>query len=163
METKHKLRGVHNQPNDVWKTPVSIVRKMIDMCKLKEGEVVLDPCREDGAFYNELREPKVWCEISQGVDFLVHWLSVDVIIGNPPFSQWDSWLRHTIALKPKRFCYLFGTLNLTPNRIRLALDNGYHLVHLVFVYINGYFGHSYLALFSQVPCIPTIEHLPRAV
>jgi len=155
------LRGVHNKPNDVWKTPATLVKKMIEICKLKDHEIVLDPCREEGAFYNQLREPKRWCEITQDVDFLTFREPVDCIIGNPPFSQWDVWLRHTISLEPSRFCYIFGTLNLTPNRIRMARDHGYHLVHLAFVYIHGYFGHSFVALFSKTPTIPIIEYLPR--
>lgn len=156
-----KLRGIHNKSNDVWKTPSRFVLKMIEMIKLKENEIVLDPCKEEGAFYNVLREPKHWCEITMGVDFLSYNNKVDVIIGNPPFSKWDVWLQHTLKLNPDRFCYIFGTLNLTPNRIRLALEHGYHIVHLVFVYIKGYFGHSFVVLFSKTPSIPIIEELPR--
>jgi hypothetical protein len=48
----------------------------------------LDPCRGAGAFYDALPEPKDWCEIEQGRDFLTYKPAqkIDWIITNPPWS-----------------------------------------------------------------------------
>jgi hypothetical protein len=46
----------------------------------------LDPCRGGGAFYDALSEPKFWCEIKEGRDFLDWTERVDWIVTNPGWS-----------------------------------------------------------------------------
>jgi hypothetical protein len=46
----------------------------------------LDPCRGGGAFYDALPEPRDWCEVQDGRDFLRYRRKVDWIITNPPWS-----------------------------------------------------------------------------
>ena len=60
--------------NDVVYTPREIARQMIafytgDLVR----EFVLDPCRGDGAFYDQYPNycQKEWCEITEGRDFLI--------------------------------------------------------------------------------------------
>ncbi len=51
--------------------------------------MVLDPCRGDGAFYDQYPDhvDRRWCEFNQGRDFL-DWLApVQWIITNPPWSK----------------------------------------------------------------------------
>jgi hypothetical protein len=47
---------------------------------------ILDPCRGDGAFYDNLPDGADWCELTQGRDFLDWSERVDWIITNPPWS-----------------------------------------------------------------------------
>ena len=148
MDKSKKIRD-RKIPNDVFITPNYIVKRMIEIACIQEHETVLDPCKGEGAFYDELTGIKYWCEILLGKDFYEWKEQVDVIIGNPPFSQWDKWMEHTVSLQPKRICYLFGALNLTPNRLKKLSLHGYHVTNLVFVRINGYFGHSYLTLLEK--------------
>ena len=54
--------------NDVVYTPDLIVNLMLDFCNYK-NEIVLDSCRGKGAFYNKLKEPKFYCEITEDIDF----------------------------------------------------------------------------------------------
>ena len=53
---------------------------------------LLEPCKGDGSFYDIMKEPKDWCEISEGKDFLSYNKKVDWIITNPPFSIYDLFL-----------------------------------------------------------------------
>ena len=48
----------------------------------------LDPCKGLGAFYDALPEPKDWCEIQQGRDFLKYepTQKISWVITNPPWS-----------------------------------------------------------------------------
>lgn len=48
----------------------------------------LDPCRGAGAFYDALPEPRDWCEIEQGRDFLTYEpaQTISWAITNPPWS-----------------------------------------------------------------------------
>jgi hypothetical protein len=52
----------------------------------KPSGFCLDPCRGDGAFFDALPEPRDWCEIRAGRDFLKFKRKVDWIITNPPWS-----------------------------------------------------------------------------
>lgn len=55
--------------------------------------LILEPCRGYGNIYNVLPEPKDWCEIKQGRDFLEYRGKVDWIITNPPYSIYDIFLQ----------------------------------------------------------------------
>lgn len=148
----NKARKIKDReiPQDCFITPNHIVKKMIEMTCINENDIVLDPCKGDGAFYNQLPNCiKHWCEIKDGINFFDYHNNVDIIIGNPPFSLWDQWIKHSISLNPKKICYLFGCLNLTPNRIKRLQQKGYYITSIVFVRINGYFGHSYLTLLEK--------------
>jgi hypothetical protein len=70
-------------------TPVSLCRAIIARLDWTPGEVVLEPARGRGGFYDNL-PPYVkrdWCEIKEGRDFFDwHW-PVDTVITNPPFWE----------------------------------------------------------------------------
>lgn len=83
-------------PNDVVYTPKAWAKDIVEFFK-PEG-VCLDPCRGGSAFYDELPEPKLWCEIEDGVDFFQHKQKVDWIISNPPYSAFSKWLDHSLPL-----------------------------------------------------------------
>ena len=53
---------------------------------------ILEPCRGGGAFYDLFQEPKFWCEIQEGRDFMDFQGKVDWIITNPPYSIFDIFL-----------------------------------------------------------------------
>ena len=139
-------------PNDIFITPSPIIEKMIQMTNIQPDDTVLDPCKgiEETTFYSMFPECiKEWCEIRLNKDFYDWKTPVDIVIGNPPFSQWDKWMEHTVSLHPKKICYLFGCLNLTPNRLKKLSEKGYHITKLVFIRIKNYFGHSYLTLLEK--------------
>lgn len=52
-----------------------------------DGEVVIDPCKGQGAFYDNLPQNviKSYCEISEGIDYLKWNGEVDITLSNPPF------------------------------------------------------------------------------
>jgi hypothetical protein len=57
--------------NDVVYTPTPLAINMINAFTWKDDEIVLDPCRGKGVFYNNLptNVVKKWCEISEDKDF----------------------------------------------------------------------------------------------
>ena len=98
-----KIRAINERKtaNDVLYTPLSLATLLINMADIQPSDRVLDPCRgiNEGVFFNNLPEcRKDWCEISEGKDFYNYNESVDVIIGNPPFSQWKKWIEHSCQL-----------------------------------------------------------------
>ena len=73
-------------------TPVESAKKIIEHFESQIIGTVLEPCRGDGSFYNQLPEPKLWAEIEEGVDFLEWNKKVNWIITNPPYSIYDLFL-----------------------------------------------------------------------
>lgn len=55
--------------------------------QFRDGDTFLDPCRGDGAFYDALPDPRDWCEIEEGRDFLRYTDPVSWIITNAPWSS----------------------------------------------------------------------------
>ncbi len=75
--------------NDKVYTPDHIVGEVLGIFLPKVGpqDVLLEPFRGEGAFYNKLPPLRTeWCEIDDGVDFLTYDNTVDWIITNPPYS-----------------------------------------------------------------------------
>lgn len=131
------VKAVHHSkghPNDSIYTPLPLALRMIEMANIQPNESVLDPCRGAGVFFQNLPLcDKAYCEITEGRDFYEWKEPVDVIIGNPPFSQWKKWLPHTLSLCQKRFIYVFSSTGLTGNRLKMILDAGFGItaVHIV--------------------------------
>lgn len=150
--------------NDVIYTPKPVALKLIEMCDLKEGDKVLDPCYGGGVFYENLPDyvEKDWCEIEKGRDFFDYKEKVDWIIGNPPFSIWKQWLEHTMTLTDK-FAFVMGTMNLSFRRLRMLEEKGFFLTKLHLCNISFWFGEVFLVVFEKnkppiVSYTPTLIH-----
>ena len=74
--------------NDDIKTNPIFAKKVIDYFspQFKKSDTFMEPCRGDGAFYDNLPELKDWCEIDEGKDFLEYDCKCDWIITNFPWS-----------------------------------------------------------------------------
>ena len=60
---------------------------------------LLDPCKGDGAFYNNFPDcQKDYCEIAEGKDFYNWNKKVDWVIGNPPYSIFHEFLKHAFSI-----------------------------------------------------------------
>lgn len=73
--------------NDIVYTNPDFARKLVDY--FKPTGFCLEPCVGSMNIYNELPNPKDWCEIQQGKDFLTYDppQHVDYIISNFPWSS----------------------------------------------------------------------------
>lgn len=136
--------------NDEIYTPPSIAKLMISMCDIKEGMTVLDPSKGGGIFYDNLPNGviKEYCEIKESKDFFDYTKKVDLVIGNPPYSLWDKWIKHTMTLTDK-FCYIFGVYNFTDKRVREILDMGYGVTKFHLLKIDWWFSPSYIVVFEK--------------
>ena len=74
--------------NDIVYTDRELAKRIVDHFRphFRPGDTFLDPCRGDGAFYDCLPEPREWCEIQEGIDFLKCEKRATWAITNPPWS-----------------------------------------------------------------------------
>ena len=138
------------KPNDIVYTPINVAKLMIDLCDIKPNDKVLDPSKGGGVFYNNLPEcNKDYCEITEDKDFFKYKKNSDLIIGNPPYSRWNDWIKHTIDLNPNRFCYIFSTHNLTPKRLSIIFNAGYTITKFHICKVDWWFSPSFIVLFEK--------------
>jgi len=150
------------KPNDVFYTPIEVVEQMIELSDITPDMKVLDPCKGNGRFYDNLPEcNKDWCEIADNKDFFEYNDRVDLVIGNPPFSIWTKWLEHTVKITDK-FCYIMGSMNLTDVRIRMLEEKGYGITKIHMVKIDWWFGMS-LCIVAEKGAKSIITAAPRRV
>lgn len=83
-------------PNDRVMTPLPIAKLIIE--HFNPSGLKLDNAKGNGAFYNQMQEPKDWCEIAEGRDFFDYNGKVDWIITNPPFSIFDNFLLKSLEI-----------------------------------------------------------------
>jgi len=151
------LHKSHTKPNDIIHTPQPIAQIMINMTNIQKENKVLDPSKGPGVFFNNLPDcTKDWCEIADGKDFFENNEQYDVIIGNPPFSLWTKWIKHTLT-KCNKFCYIFGSNSLTPNRIKMIHDAGFGITKLHTVKIAWWMSQSFIIVAEKgQPSIMTV-------
>lgn len=77
-------------------TPTHIARLIVEL--LRPTGFCLEPCRGTGAIYDELPEPKDWCEITMGRDFFDYAGRADWLITNPPYSIYDQFLEKSFSV-----------------------------------------------------------------
>ena len=59
---------------------------------------VLEPCKGNGSFYDNMIGDKYWCEITENKDFMGWKDPVDWIITNPPYSIYDIFLKKAMSV-----------------------------------------------------------------
>ena len=159
--TSHTIKQ-RNKANDVFITPPALAKQHIDMITQVEGELWLDPCKNDGSYFNQFpTDKKDYCEILEEKDFFEYNGRPDVIIQNPPYSLMDKWIKKNIALNPRVISMLIGVNNLTARRIEWLYDAGYGITKLKMLKVWKWYGMSYIVVFEKDK--PTIMEIDRKV
>lgn len=142
-------------PNDVVLTPLSLVRVHLELVlpTVREEDVIYDPFFGTGNYFNHFQEVfgnHIYesSEITQGRDFYDFAGHVDVIVSNPPFSQFKQVLAKCVSLRPRVISLVFGALNFTPARIRFMNSEGYVLTKMHMTCVRDWFGYTVLAVFE---------------
>jgi hypothetical protein len=106
MGTELKMQPslIHIPVNsDVVFTPLELAQDMVNF--FSPSGFCLDPCCGKGIFLDLLPSGAEWCEIEKGRDFYAWVKLVDWCVGNPPFSHYSAWLRHSMRIA-KNILYL---------------------------------------------------------
>ena len=139
-----------NKANDIFITPIDLAKKHIDMIEFNENEKWLDPCKNNGSYYNNFpNDNKDYCEILEQKDFFEYEGHVDIIIQNPPYSLMNKWIEKNIKLKPRIISFLIGIGNLTAKRIETLENAGYGLTKMKMLKIYRWYGMSSIVVFEK--------------
>ena len=91
-----KGRYAHMNPNDVVFTPDWLAEKICSMYDIDGA--VLEPCKGEGVFLKYLPIQTEWCEIVDGKNYYDYNKKIDWIVTNPPYSDFDRFLKHSFDL-----------------------------------------------------------------
>lgn len=120
--------------SDVVYTPDNVVRDIINWVKPK-GKC-LDPCYGEGAFYRQLPAGSDWCEIQKGRDFFDYQNKVNWIIGNPPYSIFENFLRHSFDIA-NNVVYIVPTNKVFQRKVIMDMINKWGGIRGMRVYGSG--------------------------
>ena len=120
--------------SDIVYTPEWLSKKIIE--NLNPKGKCLDPCRGDGAFYNHLPENRHYCELREGLDFLNELETYDWIIGNPPYSIFEEFLRKSFDIS-QNVSFLVPTNKVFQRQIIMEMIENYGGIKSVFIYGSG--------------------------
>jgi hypothetical protein len=118
----------HNTPDkDLVITPISLAKDIIK--HFKPSGLILDPCRGEGAFYNNFPKncKKDWCELSEGKDFFNYKNKVNWIITNPPWSKIRDFIIHSTKISNNVVFLITINHYFTKLRLRLLYKNNFGL------------------------------------
>jgi len=137
-------------PNDVFITPKELAQKHIDLIPYNENDLWLDPCKNDGSYFNQFpTENKEYCEILENKDFFEYQGNPDIIIQNPPYSILDIWIKKNIDLNPRVISFLIGIGNLTTRRIEWLEKAGYGITKMKMLKVWKWYGMSVIVVFEK--------------
>ena len=121
-------------PADVVLTPDFVSKFIVDF--INPSGKCLDPCRGKGAFYKFLPAGSDYCEIEEGKDFFDYNNKVDYIIGNPPYSIFESFLRKSFELSDN-VSYLVPTNKIFQRQVIMDLISKWGGVKSIIIFGSG--------------------------
>jgi len=134
MEIQNVLWPRPEVPADIVYTPDSISMKIINWL-IPTGKC-LDPCKGDGAFLKYLPKGSDYCEIKEGKDFLMYNKKVDWVIGNPPYSIFEDFLKKGFEIADN-VSYLVPTNKIFQRQIIMNMINNYGGIRSIIIFGSG--------------------------
>ena len=129
-----KLFEANILDEDVVYTPDYVSKNIIDF--LKPLGKCLDPCKGDGAFLKFMPIDSDYCELHENKDFLHYENKVDWIIGNPPYSIFDDFLRHSFLISDN-VSFLVPTNKVFQRQLIMDMINDYGGIKSIIIYGSG--------------------------
>jgi hypothetical protein len=144
-------------------TPSRLGKDLIGFLPLEEGDILYEPFRGEGAFYNHFPEntSHLWTEIEEGKDCEDFSGNYDWVITNPPFCKpegagrvnaWWYYLDKFSKVAKKGIAFLsndkcFSTL--TPKRMDTLKERGFHITKTVLCAVKKWRGRYYFLVFTK--------------
>ena len=130
-----KLAKKVEKDKDIVMTKEDMAKHLINQIKFNENDIVIDPCRGKGAFYDNLPNnvEKIWCEINEGKDYLEFNGKVDITLSNPPFvprKLFWSFMQKSMETTNREIYWLvnMSSLNVfTPKRLQEMKEKNWYI------------------------------------
>jgi hypothetical protein len=152
--------------NDVYyfhQTPEDLATELIDRVDLEEGDIVLEPFRGEGSFYNNFPDyvVKKYAEIEEGLDYKDFVGEVDWVITNPPFrletgdkrvNSFYQLLEYYSTRVNKGVAFLANDCclsTLTPKRIKTLESNNLFLNKIIVCNVRKWRGRYFFVIFRK--------------
>ena len=121
-------------PRDIFYTPEWVVKDKVHY--FRPTGKCLDPCSGRGVFHKYLPVGSDWCEIQKGRDFFNYTKKVDWIIGNPPYSIFEDFLKKSFEIADN-VSYLVPTNKIFQRQIIMDMINRYGGIKSMIIYGSG--------------------------
>jgi hypothetical protein len=144
-------------------TPAELAKELIKCCPLVDGDIVLEPFKGEGSFYNNFptNVNKLWAELEQGVDYKTITEPYDWVITNPPFrldtggkrvnSFW--FLLDYYTQKATKGIAFLGNdrcfCTLTPRRMELLKNRGWAITKVVVSSVKKWRGRYFFIILQK--------------
>ena len=140
-------------------TNPEMAKHLLARIKFNKGDRVLEPCRGDGAFFNNFPEYTIndWCEINENKDFLTYDKCCEYTIANPPFIPRKLfWAFHQNAMRitTKEIYWLINmsALNVfTPKRLGEMAEKNWYIEQFHIVADKRWFGRYVWVKITRTP------------
>ena len=143
-------------------TPRSLAKDLVALTPIQEGEVVLEPFRGEGAFYDCLPEGSEWCEATRGRDYTSFEGMADWVVSNPPYrlevgdgkrvnALWIL-LDYFSTRVSKGIAFLINDKclsSLTPRRLGILAERDLHWTKMVVCSVKKWRGRYYYLVFQK--------------
>ncbi len=121
-------------PADVVFTPDRVSKHILQW--LNPSGICLDPCKGDGAFYKYMPFGSFYCELKEGTDFMYFNQKVDWVIGNPPYSVFEDFLKKGFEISDN-VSYLVPTNKIFQRQVIMNMINKYGGIKSMIIYGSG--------------------------
>lgn len=134
MGIQTTLWDIPVNPSDIVYTPDYIAENIVET--LQPQGLCLDPCKGEGAFYKYLPIGSEYCEIKEGKDFFDYNKKIDWIVGNPPYSIFETFLRKSFEISDN-VSYLIPTNKVFQRQVIMDMINNYGGIESIIIYGSG--------------------------
>jgi len=154
-------------------TPFECARDLMDFVHLEEGDIVAEPFRGEGAFFDNFPDyvTTKWAELEQGIDYTTL-TDYDWVISNPPFRLETNgkrvnafwFLLDYFSTRAKKGIAFLGNdrcfSTLTPRRQALLLERGWTMTKIVVCSIKKWRGRYFFFILRKLPQAGFMNYLP---
>jgi len=146
-------------------TPSELAKKLVEGIVFETGDVVLEPFRGEGAFYDNFPSTVVpiWAEITAGRNYTDVSDEYDWVVTNPPFRLEDDgkrvnafwYLLDYYSLRAKKGIAFLGNdscfSTLTPRRIKILNERGWFIHHITVCSVKKWRGRYFFMELRKSP------------
>jgi len=146
---KQNWDGLAKNPNDVWTTPIDVVKSQIKYVGSLFDDVEkmtwIDPFKHTGNYYDNFPAgvTKEWAEITEGRCALDVDYNNKIVVSNPPYSILEKLIKKMTGdghhgEGAAVISLLILSNHLTAPRLQKIKDAGYKIVDIKFINIKGW-------------------------